>query len=411
MTKKNCTKVLFGIILTGLCIGVFLLLWVGIYNVPSSDDYGYAIWTHDAWVTTHSITEIFKQAVYTSKHFWNYWQGLYSSAFILAFMPDIFGENVYAITAFITIAFILIGNIVFIQTFAGKLVGAEKIETGILAILLNLVTLQWMPSAVQGIYWYNGAMNYTFFYALMLITIAVIIRYVMWDSKKKDIMALTGLSILGFVIEGGNHITAFLMLLIFLSAVILGFVTKKQKLKFLVIPFAISAGGFIFNVTSPGTKVRQDAFTDRPGFWGTIKLSIQQTLEDLNNWLNFSYVLVLLVLVPILLVMVIRFSGKIGFKFRYPLLIVIISVGCLCLMRCPPYYAMGRDGSGRIDNIVYFMFVLLSVLDEFYILGWLYVKGILNGETKHYFSYLGLASALLLLAVSFYSMRDNSSFL
>lgn len=80
-------------------------------------------------------------------------------------------------------------------------------------------------------------------------------------------------------------------------------------------------------------------------------------------------------------------------------------------MRCPPYYAMGRDGSGRIDNIVYFMFVLLSVLDEFYILGWLYVKGILNGETKHYFSYLGLASALLLLAVSFYSMRDNSSFL
>lgn len=92
-------------------------------------------------------------------------------------MPNIFSQNAYFITAFITIAILLLGNTVFICTL-GKLAGAGKVENCILANILNYVTLQYMPSAVQGIYWYNGAMNYTFFYGLLMLVISSVFHYV-----------------------------------------------------------------------------------------------------------------------------------------------------------------------------------------------------------------------------------------
>lgn len=120
--------------------------------MPSSDDYGYAIWTHQAWESSHSLLEVIKQAVFTSKHFWNQWQGLYSSAFILAFMPNIFGEGAYAVTAFITIASVVAGNTVFVKAFSRKVLKADRVETCIVVVVINLLILQWMPSTVDAFY-------------------------------------------------------------------------------------------------------------------------------------------------------------------------------------------------------------------------------------------------------------------
>lgn len=74
------------LVISGIALvaGIVLLLLIGKYNAPSSDDWGYSIQTRAVWEDTHSVFNVVKEAVNTSKHFWNNWQGLYSSAFVLA---------------------------------------------------------------------------------------------------------------------------------------------------------------------------------------------------------------------------------------------------------------------------------------------------------------------------------------
>ena len=45
-----------------------------------------------------------------------------------------------------------------------------------------------------------------------------------------------------------------------------------------------------------------------------------------------------------------------------------------CLMFCPPIYAMGHEGDGRLLNTVYFSIVFILFLEIFYICGWLVSK-------------------------------------
>lgn len=408
--KNNKTEMVIlamsGIILIA---GVVVLLSIGMYNAPSSDDWGYSIQTRTVWEETHSVFRVVKEAVNTSKHFWQNWQGLYSSAFVLALMPNIFSQKAYFITSFITIMSLLVGNTVFICTL-GKIVGAGKTENCIVSNVLNLVTLQFMPSAVQGLYWYNGAMNYTFFYALLMLTISAALCYAIKPSSIKNIFSLLWLCLLGLIIAGGNHITAFLMILFFLFFALAGVLKKELRWGLMFIPFAVTLTGFIVNVSSPGTKVRQEFFTNRPGFFGTIKLSIQKILEYLNDWFDFGFILMLIILIPVLFKVVVRFYQETGFSFEYPLLFVIVSVACLCLMLCPPYYAMGNAGAGRVTDVVFYVFVILCVMNEFYILGWLYANGMADSDRCFMSFPLKMASLLLLFIVSLYSMRGDSNF-
>lgn len=39
-------------------------------------------------------------------------------------------------------------------------------------------------------------------------------------------------------------------------------------------------------------------------------------------------------------------------------------------MLCPPLYAMGNLGAGRLTNVIYDCFVILAFLNTFYISGW-----------------------------------------
>lgn len=393
-----------------LFLGIAGLLWAGMYDAPSSDDYEYALQTRAAWDATHSVVEVIRAAALTSGHYWHTWQGLYSSAFIQALMPDIFGAGAYAVTAFLTIGFLMAGNTVLMETLAAKVLGVNRVEQGILVTLCNLAVLQWMPSAVEGLYWYNGAMNYTFYYALTQIAVSIMIRYTLWNSARKDAAALTGLAALGIWIEGGNHVTAVLLLTLFLGFMVLGICLKKRKLYYLAIPFLASLAGFFFNILSPGTKIRQAQFPGHPGIFLAIKASIGQTLSDLNDWMNFGYLLLLLAAVPILMTSAARFCEKTKWRFPCPLLVVIASAGCLCLMRSLPYYAMGGPGMGRLTNIIYFAFVPLSMLDVFYLLGWLYAKDLINAGGGHMVTESIWLCTLLLLLVSFAADNEENNF-
>lgn len=99
-----------------LCVGMLALMIpvfvIAMYNRPSADDYVYAAQTYGVVQQSGADwTKLLQTALDTDLYFYNNWQGLYVSAFLLALQPGIFGGHWYAVTTFFIVALLFLGGI------------------------------------------------------------------------------------------------------------------------------------------------------------------------------------------------------------------------------------------------------------------------------------------------------------
>ena len=356
-------------------ISLIPLFMISQYNHPSADDYDYAITTYHCWNNTRSIIAVLKEAFWTSVRFWNSWQGLYSSAFLLSLQPAIFGEHYYVLTGIFMISVIILGNIVFFTYMMRRVFKNSWLESISLAFASSFLMIQWMPSCVEGIFWYNGAVNYGFFFLILIIQVCLLIELIINEKKKKNIVLLILCSLNAFFLEGGNHITA-LMGVVFTVALLIVLIVQKNNRK------AIEMGSILLvklvslgiNLGSPGTAIRQSNFSEHPNLIKTIYLAMNEAIKNVSEWLDFSAIVVVIVMLPVLIAVVCNIKKITNFKFSYPMLVVVGSVAWLAIMYCPPIYAMGTTGEGRLQNVVYYNFVILLFANVVYLVGWIMNK-------------------------------------
>ncbi|MBO7135755.1 MAG: hypothetical protein J6V73_03915 [Spirochaetaceae bacterium] len=373
MTKKfDCEKIFFLCVIAVSVLFLLPMLLLSFYNHPSVDDFSYSLTTHEVWQSTHSIFALIAEAAKTSIRYWHTWQGLYSSAFLLSLQPSIFGEAFYALAAVFIILSLYGSAVLFCYYVFHKKLEFGKLESVSFGFLLAMLCLQWMPSALQGIYWFNGAGNYTFFFSVLLVLAVAVISISSEKLEKltaKACLKIAAASVIAFILSGGNHVTAFIGFLMILGFVVYG-LSSRKKSYFIgnILPLLCSAIGLILNFTAPGTKARQAAF-QKSGFAKTIILATFRGFENTNTWLNIAIILSLLLMLPFLLRGAKRLVDK-GYKFDKPLLVLIIGAAWPCLMFCPPLYAMGHEGDGRLLNTVYFSIVFILFIEALYICGW-----------------------------------------
>ena len=372
MNDKKHFKTIFLVLVIVLAVGsVIPLLGLSYYDHPSADDYSYTNLTYHAWLSTKSIPAVLAAAVKTSAQFWANWQGLYSSAFLLALQPGIFGEKYYKLTGALMFLILYGSNLYFAWYWIRRKMKGTRLEALAFGCVGSLLMIQFMPSVVEGLYWFNGAMNYEFFYGVLLILICWMDRQKDVEGRLKNILFLLLLCITGLVLEGGNHVTAFLGLLTAAGFVTAGMRVKElARYKRLVVVLVVMVAGFLFNVTSPGTKERASRFSDTYNAAETIWYAIKNGIAYLNTWGTLFVLLSILLMLPFILRIVKHYSDTSGFRFPYPLLVLLFSVGWICAMLCPSLYAMGNLGAGRLTNIVYYWFVILVFLNAFYLSGW-----------------------------------------
>ncbi len=375
MEKKQKRKkvYLWLLILFSICALIPLAV-LSKYNHQSGDDYGYAYRTFQIWRETHSFWNVIKEAFATSAEFYQKWQGLYASAVLLALEPGVFGDKYYALTGILMLGIIVGSNCVSALYIFHHKCKCSRLESLAAGCVISFLMIEWMPSALQGLYWYNGAMNYIFFHAVLLLLVCVLVSLAECDLHKK--IAKTVLAVvLVVILAGGNHVTAFMGILLIVAFGIFCAVMKRwQNLICCAITFVAMMAGFIFNVTSPGTKIRQSYFTETPGVIGTIWSAVKTGIACINNWMGLAVIVVAVLLFPIVISVVKNIREQYGFEFRYPLLVFVMSVAFLCAMFCPPIYAMGFQGDVRLTNVVYFAFVWLFVINEIYLCGWVVTK-------------------------------------
>ena len=391
--------------LVALALLLIPLLLLSFYSAPAADDFSYGAPAHRAWVESGSVFAALWAALLKVWESFFGWQGTYSAIFLMAIQPAVFSESLYWMTAFIMLASLLAGTFAFCRAFFSRLLGLDKHLADIIAAVLLLLSTQLLPSPVQGFYWFNGSVYYVLFHGLMLLALALGMVLVKGGGGK---WALPLLCLLGFVLGGGNYVTALSCCILWFFAEGLLFITKGEWKKLLA-PGLVLLAGFALSILAPGNAVRQESqwFASRDPVEAVL-LSFKSCIDYSADWLGLPVLGSLCFLALLVLPCVV----KTDFKFRFPGLVTAFSYCLVSAMFCPPIYAMGNVGEERILNIIYFAWLLALAVNLVWWLGWLCRRRAAR-ENRLRPAVLALACAALLLgfALPVFSGGSYSSLL
>lgn len=129
------------------------------------------------------IVNLITGALRTAKHFYLTWQGTYVATFIMSLQPAVWGQDMYFIGSFILIFSLVFSVFHIMKRIIVDFLKLEKTKYVIVSCLFLTITLQTVPSLVQGFYWWNGASYYTLFYCFLLLNVASLIKYYFLNKK------------------------------------------------------------------------------------------------------------------------------------------------------------------------------------------------------------------------------------
>ena len=289
----------------------------------------------------------------TDVEFYNTWQGLYTSAFVLSLCPAIYGSQYYWMTPFIVIV------VSFLSLYIGLLLLAnvldfkfKKSDYFVISISVMTFFIVFMPDAQQGLFWFNGAMNYTPWFFVDFLNASLCLFIIKNAHCRKYVLLIAANCLLSFLLSGVNHVTSTLNLLILF--VICVFYFNKSKFQF--IPFLFSALGFAIMYIAPGTGNRQSVLQNQ-SILNTIKTSIKKFFEFCDCWCTVA-----LILTAVLILLFVAINNKKFNKFAvrlswFNLLVLFLTEALIfVVLLCVPFYAMGSFGEGRVQNIYFFYF-------------------------------------------------------
>lgn len=407
--KENIIKIcIYAVILVSL----LPILKIANYNHPSADDYGYSDTIYKTVQNGGNFFDVIKEAFKATISGMQVWQGLYSSGFVLALQPAVFGENFYSLVTYIMILAIVLGIGVLFKRISKYIFKSNSRAWIISTILVSFFIIQTLPSPIEGLFWFNGAVNYTFFMMVLCYEVSLLIKYYNMEKKKIwPIIILIWTSIISFIMSGGNHVTAFLSMLVIFLAVVYAIYKKQYKIAIAyVVALLCGIFGFYINMTSPGTLIRSSAINNHGGVIETIIKSAYQGITYINNWTSLSLILILAALTPYIYKMVKdkEFYKKV--KWQGIFISILLSYGAICAMLCVPYYAMGSFGAGRLTDVVYITFSLLSVLNYTYficiLLKYVDMSNIINSISK---INTAISCALFMVALVIVSIAGNGT--
>ena len=388
------------------------------YDVPSADDYSNGISTYRAWTRTGSFISVLRTACRHVSGLYKTWQGTFSAIFLFALNPMIFGEQYYRIGPWLILASLLSGIFFLTMTLCSKIFRASKSESLIIASVWAVICTQFLPRASQGIYWYTGAVYYTFFFGLALTAFAVLIRYILRDRHTRGTGKLIAVSLLFLFIGGGNLVTGLTTAVLLATLTAVMFWRKYPDRWKLLIPILCYAAAFGVNIAAPGNSVRQKNF-GQPGLIPAVFSSFGEALKSYRNWFSLPVLALILMLIPVLW-NIIRRSEM---QFPLPGLVSLYSFCLTGVMFYPPIYAMtahNLHNLGRITNIIFFGMAGLVIFNLFWWMGWLTRRGILSEKLfpaaeKGRFSVIWLVLILLVFGfgmtrIKWYDTTSLSAF-
>ena len=353
------------------------LIVVGFFNFPSADDINMGIYAHDVFARTGNVAATLWKGIELAWYDYLNWMGYYTSTALMSVPPSVFGEQFYAAGTFILVIVLSAAVAFFIQTLLGRFFGMDTAKVTIISSLTLLLMVQSLPAGmarVESFYWYCSGANYIMTFSLGLLWLSLVIRLAV--TEKHRIALTVAACVTGFLLGGGNMMTSLcctttgVLLLIWLVLPANGGV-KGQSIRRLIAPVLFLLAGFLACCLAPGNSVRE-GIVDGFGPVKSIAVALLYTgTICINSWTRFEHILAFLFLAPFFWSAAPRVKRL---SFRYPLLITVLAYGLISANVVPPLYALGQIDAGRLQALFYMQYILLIVLTEGYLIGWLRLR-------------------------------------
>ena len=333
------------------------VLYLSFVNRASGDDYGYGTFTRAAWVSSHSLIEVFKAACYTIEHYYTDWQGTWFSIFVFSLQPEVFSEKAYVIVAFLMLS-LWIGSTFLL--FREVLIEKLKFDTWsflLITVLFLFINIQFIPSTKSSIFWFNGCAHY-----MLPFTMCQLLAYwLLHFSKVYKVGYLLGISILMTLLGGSNYQAALFSLIVAVYICIGDFILKRNKKIFLlVIPVILELAGLFISMIAPGNKVRagEDFGFSVDKATETVVSSFIDGVKLIREYLvNTPMIFILLAVVLLFMLEAVK-KRKEQTYVKYPM-IVALALFCLySAMQAPEIYA-GVEVSSGVYNMNFQTFLLM----------------------------------------------------
>ena len=381
IVEKTDTKKV-GIVI-GILFAISLLpvIYVGLHNYATGDDYWYGIYTYRGWVEGGLLGAL-KGSLRMVAEFYQNWQGTWFTMFLFTLSPNHFWENGYIITVFISLG-CLIGSISYLANF--YLVKKLQFTKGAAAMIVCMITylaIQYIPRTTSGIYWFNGLMHYSVPFLLGVVTIIHSHKFIEGKKKTDYLILFICFTLLG----GGSYLaplaaTLAVCLLLVCQLEIKELDIKNKKFSFhydrrnlwILLAFLAEMIGLVISFTAPGNNVRGGE-----EFGADLKWALQCIYYAIDRgiYLGEDYFLknavttVVYILLAILIWNQLWRVNREKVKFRLPLLFVIYMNGIYWASYTPEIYSRS-DVSGGVPNTYFHIFLLITFANMIYVHGWI----------------------------------------
>ena len=351
---------------------VFLLSLIPIIIIsgcvyPQADDFAFSQRTYHIWNSTHSVLSVFLESIRVSYNYWWEWQGSYTSCFLMALQPGIFGEKIYHIVPFILIGLLWISLFCLNKSILKKL----NVSKDIYLIATNIETFVIYENIVdqaEAFFWYNSGIHYMGLLSIELLYYAYIIEIAGKKcSFKKKFILQVGACVLAVIVAGGNNLTVLSALIINISIIVLlTFSRINRKESFfgnlvMWIPSSIMMiiGGTL-NILSVGNGVRLEYVGGtKHSVISTILLAFENGFYYSFKWFDYLIVLYCICVVVLGYWVISKKSIKLDtFSIKIPVLVSIYGYCLISAMFAPEIYTFGFVGTRRTLNVIFVFYVL-----------------------------------------------------
>ncbi|WP_408069643.1 phosphatase PAP2 family protein [Butyrivibrio sp. JL13D10] len=415
-TNAKNESYLFKCCLLTIIVILFLIpvIYVARYAFPWADDFTYGALPHRAFVHTGSVINAIGAAFADTIDTYFGWQGTYTSCFLMELHPAVFKTEYYHLTSFIML------GAMFISYFAlFKVMGKDVLKMNrmnyILFILTFFISVELVDGKAEGFTWYNSAVHYTFGHALFVLFLALLLKSSY--SIKESVPLIIISSFVGFLAAGVNNITVFGGLLFLIMAILFALLCQLLFgnkdiviIKRALIPSAVFLIGTALNLLSPGNRNRMAmANSVKNSVFVTVRNSFVLGFHFILRHINFE-VLGFVIIAGILIWRTfyeLQKKDKVHFRFPLPGVISVLSY-CLISALYAPFAFIGSSditkvyieeqlGVNRVSNSVFYVFILLIVLNVFYFMGWLFSRK-QRGYNKSLLRTLSVAAVFMIVA-------------
>ena len=342
------------------------LMLIALYNYPAADDYGYALPGATAWVQTGSLGEVARAIADKVKDTYFNWQGAFASSLHMACSPMIFCQRLYFISNWTMLALLCLSIGYLLKGILRTLPGADRSTFWIVYATICILTIQFMPSISDGIYWHTGGV-YTITAIMALFMLGLIFRSRQPQSLPRALWRGACLAVLGVLVGGGNYgamLGAFTLLVLL---TIHAFVCRDRSRFHCLVGFVFLTAAMIISVAAPGNSQRFAMSEETLSVSNALVTSVLDSFDLFGELLTPQLLAALMLILPVMW----EPLKQSEYRFRHPLLVFVALYGLFAAAIVPGVYTQSDYLAGRYYNILYIYFLVLAIGSALYAEGWL----------------------------------------